>query len=539
MLLSGGKCVPISSCGCQYNGRYYEPNQSWYDEKCTLLCKCDPALGMPVCQPTSCKKSEMCMVADGKRGCYPTQYRTCIVSGDLHYTTFDKMRFNFMKTCIYQLVKVTSDDPSLVKFTMKVQNEHRGNRAVAFTKDVTLEAYNKTITVSKDTPRKIKVDGQYTWLPYYYESTKIAAYLSGSDVVLTTDFNLKLTFDGWSHVRVVLPSTYAAAVSGLCGNNNGDPSDDFTISNGVKANSAEEFGDHWKVGEVKGCARECTNCPKCTDAEKGTYKSDLYCGLLIKADGPFSQCHASVNPAPFFEDCLFDACAYKGHQSVVCNILASYVSECQKNGSMVKEWRTPSFCELTCPPNSHYKLLGNGCPATCFGLIAPPSCVPSYTEGCYCDNGFILSGEDCVPVPECGCVFENTYYKAGQEFYADTLCQRKCTCGANGITTCQDSPCGANAECKVVDGVLGCHPKEFGQCVAWGDPHYITPDGLYYSFQGTCAYKLIGIKKHTDFEVIVENEPYEKVAVTKSVTVRIDSYIIRLERGRGRTVLEF
>lgn len=188
---------------------------------------------------------------------------------------------------------------------------------------------------------------------------------------------------------------------------------------------------------------------------------------------------------------------------------------------------------MTCPSNSHYELLGNGCPATCFGLTAPTSCVPSYTEGCYCDSGFIRSGGDCVSMSKCGCVFGNTYYKAGQEFYSDSLCQRKCTCGANGITTCQDSPCGANTECKVVDGVLGCHPKEFGQCVAWGDPHYITADKLYYSFQGTCSYILLRLKKdNVDFEVIVDNEPYGNVAVTKSITVRVGSYVIRLQRGR-------
>lgn len=108
------------------------------------------------------------MVVDGKRGCYPTQYTTCTVSGDLHYTTFDKLRFSFTKTCIYQLVKVTSDDPSLVKFAIKVQNEHRGNRAVAFTKAVTLEVYNKTITISKEFPMKIKVRQLIRKILYIY-----------------------------------------------------------------------------------------------------------------------------------------------------------------------------------------------------------------------------------------------------------------------------------------------------------------------------------------------------------------------------------
>ncbi|KAM5132323.1 IgGFc-binding protein-like [Mantella aurantiaca] len=534
-VLSGGTCVPVSSCGCQYNGRYYEPNQSWYDEKCTTLCTCDPGLGMTVCQPTSCKASEMCTVTNGKRGCYPTEYSTCTASGgDVQYTTFDKMRFNLKKTCSYHMVKVTSDDPSLVNFNIMVQNEHRGNRAVASTKDMTLEVYNKTITI--DNKSKLKVDGQYTSLPYAFKSTKIVVRKSGLNVILQTEFELTITLEGLINARVTLPKTYAAAVTGLCGNYNGDSADDFIIANGVKAKTSDEFADHWKVGERKGCTGECADCPKCTDAEKDTYKSDQHCGLLIKADGPFGQCHASVDPATFFENCLSDACAFKGHQSMVCNSLASYVSECQKNGSIVKEWRTPSFCDMKCPRNSRYALLGNGCPATCSGLIAPPSCAPSHAEGCYCADGFILSDDECVPVPQCGCVFHNAYYKTGQEFYADDLCTRKCTCGANGVAACRDGPCGANAECKVVDGTLGCHPKEHGQCTSWGDSHYVTLDGLYYAYQGNCRYILITIA-NISFYMMLEKELHNNVAFTNAVVIRSAGYVIRLERGRGRSAV--
>lgn len=160
MVLSGDKCVPITSCGCQYNNQYYKPNQSWYDEQCAVLCKCDPILGTIDCQPTSCKETETCMLVNGVQGCYPTEYSTCTSSGDPHYWTFDGKRYPFMGSCVYQLVKVTSRDSSLIPFTINVVNDHRGNKAVSFTKDVIMEVYNKTITMSKDYPRQIKVN---TW----------------------------------------------------------------------------------------------------------------------------------------------------------------------------------------------------------------------------------------------------------------------------------------------------------------------------------------------------------------------------------------
>lgn len=155
MVLSGDKCVPVSSCGCTHNGRYYEPNQSWYDEKCSTLCQCESGLGKVVCQPNKCKITETCTVVNGIRGCHPKAFSTCTTHGDPHHETFDKKRFSFMGACIYQLVDVT--DPSLTHFSITVENEKRGNAAVSFTKSVTLELDNHTMTMSRDHPQQIMV----------------------------------------------------------------------------------------------------------------------------------------------------------------------------------------------------------------------------------------------------------------------------------------------------------------------------------------------------------------------------------------------
>lgn len=158
-VLSGDKCVPISGCGCSYNGAYYQANQEfWADDNCRMLCKCDPSLGMVVCKQSSCTASERCIIANGVRTCQPFSFSTCTGSGDPHYTTFDGKLFDFMGTCIYQLVGVTSTSPSINRFNVTVQNNNRGgDKAVSYTKVVTLQVYDILLTLSMDFPRRILV----------------------------------------------------------------------------------------------------------------------------------------------------------------------------------------------------------------------------------------------------------------------------------------------------------------------------------------------------------------------------------------------
>ncbi|KAM4652646.1 IgGFc-binding protein-like [Discoglossus pictus] len=538
-VLSADKCVAVSSCGCSYNGAYYEANQEfWSDDNCRVLCKCDPSLGMVVCKETSCKASERCLVVDGVRGCRPISFSTCSASGDPHYTTFDGKRFDFMGTCVYQLVGVTSSDSSVPRFTVKVQNNNRGNKVVSYTKVVTLEVYDMTLTLSLDHPRRILVDGVATTLPFYYQTNKVLAYISGSQGIIRTDFDLTVNFDWSSSVSVTIPSTYANAVAGLCGNNNKNPNDDLTMKNGKTAANAVQFCDSWKVEDVPGCTPECTGkCPQCSEAQKQKYKSEKYCGIINKSTGPFRQCFATIDPAPYFNDCVYDSCQYSGHPSSFCNAIGVYVTACQAAGIKIEEWRSATFCSPSCPINTHYELCGNSCPVTCHGLSSPVGCDSPCKEACYCDNGFILSGDKCVPVAQCGCVYQDRYYKKNEVFYPKGLCNERCQCGDNGEVKCKKETCGPNEECKVVNGVRGCQPIDCGRCVASGDPHYISFDGLTFDFQGTCTYTLAELvdddSRLANFSVVVENESYGngRVAVTRLVVIYVYGYTVAIERG--------
>uniref|UniRef100_A0A8C3RUZ9 VWFD domain-containing protein n=1 Tax=Chelydra serpentina TaxID=8475 RepID=A0A8C3RUZ9_CHESE len=338
---------------------------------------------------------------------------------------------------------------------------------------------------------------------------KFKAYISGVHGFIKTDFDLRVSFDWYSYVRVIIPSTYANGVCGLCGNANQDPSDDLTMKNGTRTSDEIQFAESWKVGEVPGCSSSCTgDCSVCSEAQKQIYKRDQYCGVLTQLNGPFKECHGAINPAPFFDDCVFDTCQYKGHRDTLCSAISAYVTACQI--CMLN----PMFpAGLTCSQNSHYEFCGSSCPATCHSPSAPDRCQEPCVEGCFCDAGFIFSGDRCVPVTQCGCVHQGRYHQKGEEFYTSASCQEQCR-------------------------FLGCHPMEYGTCVVSGDPHYVSFDGRAFDIQGSCAYTLTKVcssdTRLVEFSVVVENESTGggRVARTRAVVVSVHGYTISLERGR-------
>ncbi|KAJ0005358.1 hypothetical protein NQD34_015252 [Periophthalmus magnuspinnatus] len=78
-------------------------------------------------------------------------------------------------------------------FEVTVQNEHRGNnKAVSYTKTVTLTIYGSTLTISREYPNKILV------------------------VAVVETAAITLTFDWHNSVSVTLPQQLPKAVCGQC-----------------------------------------------------------------------------------------------------------------------------------------------------------------------------------------------------------------------------------------------------------------------------------------------------------------------------------
>lgn len=73
---------------------------------------------------------------------------------------------------------------------------------------------------------------------------------SGFYTVVSTDFGLTVKFDGDHQVEVSLLSTYKGEVCGMCGNYNGDPSDDFLNPDGEPEPDSTSLGNSWQVANL-------------------------------------------------------------------------------------------------------------------------------------------------------------------------------------------------------------------------------------------------------------------------------------------------
>lgn len=158
-VMSGGACVPASSCGCTYEGQLLAPGQAiWADDQCSQRCTCDGATHRVSCQSVKgCPAGELCEVQNGLLGCYPTSFGSCQASGDPHYVSFDGRRFDFMGTCMYLLVGSCGQDPALPTFRVLVENEHRGSKTVSYTRAVRVEAYGVEVAVRRENPSQALV----------------------------------------------------------------------------------------------------------------------------------------------------------------------------------------------------------------------------------------------------------------------------------------------------------------------------------------------------------------------------------------------
>ncbi|XP_074926783.1 IgGFc-binding protein-like [Chelonoidis abingdonii] len=478
--------------------------------ECQQSCTCIPARGV-TCKAHSCSREEICQIRDGVRTCISeVSQATCWAGGYLHYHTFDGRVYDFHGACNYTVAKTCRDASGLPSFHVMAKSENRGNTQVFYIGSVIVQVHGVTITAARTEVGFVGVNNTRAHLPISLNNGALRLYQSGTSLVLRTDFNLRVSYDWNNQLKITVPKVFSNSLCGLCGNYNGDPSDDFRTPDGDLAPSVAALGKSWAVeDEDQFCWHDCIGgCRPCDPSITKKYKEEALCSLITKvSDGPFSQCHSKVDPTVYLDNCVYDLCHNEGYRKALCEALKAYADACQLEGVRIGEWRQLARCPMECPmENSQYQLCGTACPATCVDQSAPSSCEDPCVESCQCKDGFVLSQGKCIPKGNCGCQFEGLPYAPNESFWVDEVCGTRCMCNAaTRQVECMAATCRHSERCRLVNGVRGCYPSSYATCSVTRNLHYATFDGQRYDFQGTCRYQLMALCKKAeglvDFEV--------------------------------------
>ncbi|XP_069768950.1 IgGFc-binding protein-like [Narcine bancroftii] len=241
------------------------------------------------CSVVRCRSETQCSVVDGAAVCVPTSSAICWAWGDPHYHTFDGLNFDFQGTCTYTIAKSCSNDPSLPVFTISAKNDNRGNRKVSYVRTIKVNVYGFNISVRKWEYGLVRVNGIKTHLPVSLNDGQVTLYESGVSVTIETDFYLRVSYDWNHHLVVEVSSLHSGNVCGLCGNYNGDRSDDFRTPKGTVASGPSDFGKSWKVPDRDTkCRDDCEGgCALCRAQLRKRYEGPQSCGLITLKQGPF------------------------------------------------------------------------------------------------------------------------------------------------------------------------------------------------------------------------------------------------------------
>ncbi|XP_066438448.1 mucin-2-like, partial [Eleutherodactylus coqui] len=412
-----GGCVPEDECPCVHNEDIY-PHGSQIKADCnTCLCQ----RGRWTCTKTDC-------------------HGTCTIYGNGHYISFDNKIYEFDGNCEFvaaqDYCETNSSDGS---FRVLTENIPCGTTGVTCSKSVKVFLGNTLLTLTEKHIVKTVAEGGE---PVDYITREVGIFL-----VIEASNGILLIWDKRTTIFIKVPPAYKRKLCGLCGNFDDNSQNDFRTRHMIQVIDVLEFGNSWKVDATCPDATNVTH--PCSQNPHRHSWAEKRCAL-IKSQ-VFKICHSKVDPKPFYEACVEDACSCDsgGDCECFCSAVAVYAQECTKAKACV-HWRTPDICPIFCdyynPKGEcqwHYHPCGNDRVQTCRSINNIYTNVTvTYLEGCYpsCPKNkpiFDEANQKCVTKEECGCYINDIHYKSGAEVPQYMKCH-KCVCSSNGNIECEN-----------------------------------------------------------------------------------------------------
>ncbi|EMP29363.1 Mucin-2 [Chelonia mydas] len=378
--------IPIDGCGC--------PDNTYMNEKGRWTCT--------------------------NRVCYGT----CTVYGSGHYISFDGKYYDFDGHCEYVAAQDYCGEDARGSLSIVTVNVPCGTTGVTCSKAIKIFLGKTELKLEEKQYLEIQRDvGDHV----RYWNRTVGLYL-----VIEASNGMMLIWDKKTTIFIKLTPNYKGKICGLCGNFDDKSNNDFTTRSGLLVTNPLEFGNSWKLsGSCPDVVEEILPCNLKPHRKSWAEKE---CSI-IRSD-VFKVCHAKVDPAPFYDNCVHDACSCDsgGDCECFCSAVAAYAQECIKAEACVF-WRTPDICPIFCdyynPRNEcewHYEPCGRQI-LTCriINNVSTNFSLP-YLEGCYprCPEEKPIFDEDlrkCVREDQCGCYTENgTRYENGSKIPTEDPC---------------------------------------------------------------------------------------------------------------------
>ncbi|KAG8186759.1 hypothetical protein JTE90_010656 [Oedothorax gibbosus] len=270
------------------------------------------------------------------------------------------------------------------------------------------------------------------------KATNLVINMVGDQVTIQSPVKgFTLVYDTNGHLKIEVSPSLKKRIGGLCGYYSGFPEDDQRKPDGKKAFTSQEFGDSWASDDAK------SDCAPLVCPHEVMARALEQCNKLRSE--PFGGCSKALPIDHFIEFCMSSTCECMIHNKISdekckCDSFQPFAEACENElGPLaIRNWRFIHGCHTECPPGMEWNDCGPSCQLTCNSNPELEQCSEKCVPGCFCAPGTVLSDDKCMPPEQC----------------ADQTCQ------------------------------------------GFGDPHFLTFDGLFYPFQAEGTFLIVGDREN-------------------------------------------